>query len=125
MRPPDAALERKAFEAAVRALSHKARTEAELRMLLAERGFADAVEDVVLRLQEMDELDDARFAALYAADKRELRGWGPERIRVALVQRGIAEGIAAAAVAGEDAGEQAERAAGLLDRPWRAPERRT
>jgi len=62
----------------------------------------------------MGELDDARFAQRFADDKRELRGWGPERIREALVQRGVDSVTATAAAAVEDPAEQASRAAGLL-----------
>ena len=43
------------------------------------------------RLIEAGALDDERFARRYAEDKRELRGWGPERIREALAARGVAE----------------------------------
>ena len=34
-------------------------------------------------------LDDARFARLFAEDKRELEQWGSERIRRTLLERGI------------------------------------
>lgn len=107
--------EAKAFELAVGALARKERTEAELRDLLARRGVAaDDAESALERLIAVGELDDERFAARFAADKRELRGWGPERIREALGGRGIESRLAEQAAAGEPAADQASRAASLL-----------
>ena len=88
---------------------------AELREWLAARDVdADQAAAAVERLIAIGELDDERFARRYAEDKRELRGWGPDRIREALVQRGIDRALADQAVAGEGPGAQAERAARLL-----------
>ncbi len=105
-----------ALELALAALSRKDRTVAELRSLLARRGCEPAArEAAIARLAELGALDDARFARAFAVGKRELRGWGPARIRRALEARGIAAELAAAA-AGEDAGGEAavERASALL-----------
>ena len=107
--------EREAFELAVAAITRKERTAAELSELLASRGVPDAVAQLVLeRLAEIGELDDRRFALAYAADKRELRGWGPDRIRSALAERGIDRALAAEAAEAESHAEQADRAAELL-----------
>jgi len=106
---------REAFELAVGAIARKERTVAELRAWLGARGVeAEEAEDALARLIAVGELDDERFAERYADDKRTLRGWGPERIRDALTERGIDRGLAEAAAAGEGFAEQAERAAGLL-----------
>ena len=51
---------------------------------------SEEIEAAVARLTEIGELDDERFARRYAEDKRELRGWGAERIREALASRGVA-----------------------------------
>jgi len=78
----------RAFEFAVRALARKERTLAEMRALLEGRGFEpEHVEGTIARLVEIGELDDERFAERFAEDKRELRGWGPERIRAARLLR--------------------------------------
>ena len=95
---------------------------------LAERGFEPAdVEDAVSRLIEAGAIDDERFAVQFAADKRELRGWGPERIREALSGRGLEGALIEAALAGEGHSEQVERAIALLegrgDRPTDAQSR--
>ena len=106
-----------AFELAVRALSRKERTVAELRRWLAQREVDPAeAEEAIGRLIEMEQLDDERYAALFAEDKRELFGWGPGRIREALVERGVSGAIAEKAVGGESPDELAERAADLLAR---------
>jgi regulatory protein len=107
---------REAFERAVEALSHKERTAAEIGAWLAERGFEPAeIEAAVGRLVEAGGLDDEEFARRFAADKRELRGWGPERIRAALARRGIDRELIEAALADDGRDSQLERAIALLD----------
>jgi regulatory protein len=106
-----------AFERALEALSRKERTESELAAWLSARGFEpDEVEAAIGRLIEVGELDDARFARRYAEDKRELRGWGPERIRAALVARGLGAAEIDAALEVDDHEGQVERAVALLRR---------
>jgi len=98
---------------ALRALAHKERSVAELGEWLRERGVAsEDAESVLNYLVEIDVLDDRRFAARYAEDKREIAGWGSERIRDALVKRGISSDDAEAAVAAE--GDELERALAVL-----------
>lgn len=104
-----------ALELATAALARKERTVAEMRGWLAERGCgAEATEAAVDRLVEIGELDDARFARRYAEDKRELRGWGSERIAEALVARGVGAEEIRAALAAEDDTAQVARAVALL-----------
>jgi regulatory protein len=103
------------YELALRALSYKERTESELRAWLAERGVVEVeIEEVIARLMEAGAIDDAGFARRYAEDKRELAGWGPDRITAALASRGVARGLIEAALEGEDAEAQLERAVELL-----------
>lgn len=111
-----------AFEKALSALASKERTAAELEGWLAGRGFGLAeVAAAVARLSEDGALDDERFARRYAEDKRELRGWGPERIREALAARGLAPALIEAALATEGAEGQLERAIALLERRGESP----
>ena len=112
-----------AFELALRALGRKERSTRELAQWLAERGVDAAdVEAVVARLTEDGALDDERFALRYAEDKRELAGWGAERIRDALLARGIAPEHIEAAVAADSATVQVQRASELLARRERGIE---
>lgn len=101
---------------AVTALGHKERSERELTEWLRER--VDDEEEIaaaVGTLIETGNVDDARFASEYAADKRELRGWGPERIREALAARGIPGSEIERALAAETPDEEVDRAVGLLE----------
>jgi regulatory protein len=111
-----------AFERALEALAHRERTCAELAAWLGERGFERAdVEAALERLIEAGALDDERFAARFAEDKRELRGWGPERIRAALAGRGLDPATIDAAVEGDGQDSQLQRALELLDGRSEAP----
>ncbi|UJA20133.1 RecX family transcriptional regulator [Thermoleophilia bacterium SCSIO 60948] len=96
-------------------IGRRERTERQVRDHLASRGFDEAaLEDAVARLIEIGALDDARYARLFAEDKRELEGWGPERIVATLVDHGVARSVIDRSVELEDREDQLERAAGLL-----------
>jgi regulatory protein len=116
-----------AFERALEALAQRERTSGELAAWLGERGFSPAaVEEAVARLVETGAVDDGRFAVAFAADKRELRGWGPQRIAAALRTRGVEEALIEAAVAGDGRSSQLERAIELLrERPERPVDERS
>jgi regulatory protein len=106
-----------AFERALGALASKERTVAEVERWLAERDFPPPrVAAAVSRLIEDGALDDERFASRFAEDKRELRGWGPDRIREALAARGLEPALIEAALAEDAPASQLERAVTLLER---------
>jgi regulatory protein len=103
------------YELALKALSYKERTESELRGWLAERGVEEAeIEEVIALLGEAGAVDDASFAHRYAADKRLLAGWGPDRIAKTLDGRGVSREHIEAALGVEDDEDQLERATTLL-----------
>jgi regulatory protein len=104
-----------AYELALKALSYKERTESELRGWLAERGVEESeIEEVIGLLAEAGAVDDASFAQRYAADKRLLAGWGPDRIAKTLEGRGVGHEHIEAALGSEDEEDQLERATSLL-----------
>jgi regulatory protein len=106
-----------AFEAALGALDRKERTAHELALWLKGRGFAmDEIEAALRRLFETEVLDDERFARRYAEDKRELSGWGPERIREALLDRGVPIDTIEGVLALDSHGDQLDRAREILIR---------
>ena len=70
--------------------------------------------EVLERLIEAELIDDARFARLFAEDKRALRGWGPDRIEKALRARGVDGSTIADAVDSETPDELVDRAVALL-----------
>lgn len=102
-------------ELALKALGRKERTEAQLADWLRERGIEEPeLGEVLTRLVEAGLLDDERFARRYAEDKRELAGWGPERIREALTARGVPREHVEAALASDGEPEQVRRAVAAL-----------
>jgi len=114
---PNGDRSREAFEQGLAALRRRERGTAELAEWLAARGFDQAeVGGAIARLTEVGELDDLRFATRFAEDKRELRGWGPERIREVLAGRGIAPELIEAALGTDGHAEQLARASALLAR---------
>lgn len=95
-------------------ISRKERTAAEVSDWLAGKGASpDEVEAIVERLTALDLLDDQKFASLFTEDKRNISGWGSERIERTLIERGIPTAIAREVVAA-GAGEEVERAASVL-----------
>ena len=111
------------LELAYRYLNRRDRTEGEVRTHLTGKGVdPGAAEDAVATLREQGYLDDARYARLFAEDKRALEGWGTERIRGTLALRGIDRELIDAAVAA-DGGDEMERALEILRRRFPSPPR--
>ncbi len=110
-------------------LNRRERTIGEMRRHLEQKGIgAEAAGAAVCRLAETGYLDDSRFALLFVHDKRELEGWGSERIRNGLANRGIARDLVETALARHQSerapGEsELDRALALLRRRFPAPPR--
>jgi regulatory protein len=103
------------FSLALQALGRKERTVAEMESWLRARGIGEEEScEVVERLVTGGALDDTRFARRYAEDKRELQGWGSERIRMALLDRGISPEDIEAALHDAGGEQEIERAVGVL-----------
>ena len=109
-----------AFEAALAALKRKERTAHEVASLLERRGFMPAeIEAAMRRLSETGVVDDERFAHRYSDDKRELSGWGADRIRDALLARGVEGSIVEAVLAADTHEDQVDRAREIVIRRGR------
>ena len=109
-RLPERSSKGDAFATALKALNRRERSTAEIRNWLEARGFEiSAIEDAIERLVAGGALDDARFAGCFAADKRDLAGWGEERIAATLIERGVERELAERAAA-EGYTEQTDRA---------------
>jgi regulatory protein len=121
--PADAAARvDQAIAAAYRYLNRRERTQAEMRAHLERAGFGPAdVQQAIRALVEDGQLDDARFARLFLQDKRELEGWGSDRIRQVLVARGVDPDLIETVLAEPGAGEEMERALELLRRRFPTP----
>jgi regulatory protein len=123
--PADAAVElHEAIATAYRYLNRRERTRAEMRAHLERAGVEpQAVEQAIEALVEDGQLDDRRFACLFIQDKRELEGWGSERIRQTLFARGVATDVIEDALAGSGGDDEMERALEMLRRRFPSPPR--
>ena len=110
----------RARELAFRHLVHRDRTVAEIESHLAAREIdAATIAVVVEELCENGYLDDASFARRFAEDRRNLDGWGTERIVRRLEELGVERAHVAAALArGRDEPSELEAAVALLHRRY-------
>jgi regulatory protein len=121
--PSEGTIER-ALALAYRYVGRRERTKQELREHLQARDFApEIVAEAVAELAEFGYVDDARYAQLFAQDKRGLEGWGSERIARALRERGLARELIAQAVDGQDREEELAQALEVLRRRCPDPPR--
>ncbi len=105
---------------ACRHLGKRDRTAAQVRRHLASRDVQEeAIEQAVQELLRLGYLDDARFAQVFAEDRRALDGWGPERIERELVKAGVDAEQIAAAIGVRDDADELEAALELLRRRCR------
>lgn len=79
-----------AHEAALKLLSHRPRSEKEMKTRLAMRGFPpDAIDTEVERLRSAGLLDDLKFAAAWVEDRKRLSPRGKRMLQYELLGRGI------------------------------------
>ncbi len=105
-------IRQKAYDRALRFLSYRPRSAAELRRHLAEAAYdPDTVEETLARLTEQGYLDDAEFARFWVENRQRFRPKGERALRQELRQRGLDADIIAGALAGIDAAEAAYQAA--------------
>ena len=65
-------------------------------------------------------VDDARYAAAFAREKSSLTGWGPDKIRYALMMKGIPKPYIAAALEEIDPEKASERMEKLVEAKCKA-----
>jgi regulatory protein len=112
----------RALALAYRHLNRRDRTVSEMQRHLQGRGCTpEEIEAAIASLAELGYLDDARYARLFAEDKRELDQWGSERIQRALLERGIDRELVEQAVASGATGSEISRAVALLKRRFPSP----
>jgi regulatory protein len=103
-------------------VDRRERTVAEVRRKLAGAGIEPAaIEDTLDELLALGVLDDARYARLFTQDKRELEGWGSDRIARTLLERGIDRDVARAAVKDGAGPSELQRALALLEQRFPGP----
>ena len=80
---------------------------------------AAAAEAVVSALVEDGYVDDNRYAAAYAREKSALSGWGPIKIRSALLARGVPREAVLEALGEIDEERAAAKLEKVLETKWR------
>jgi len=84
----------KVMARALKLLSVKSRTVAEMRERLLEKAVSESVvEQVIARLQELGYLNDEQFAADYSASRLQLKPLGRRRLARELAQKRVPESI--------------------------------
>lgn len=112
----------RAIQLAYRAVGYRERTVAELRTFLERKRVEPAaIDDAVVELSRAGFIDDARYAQRFAEDKRELSGWGSERIARDLHRRGVAPDLVDAVVAGRSLDSELASALLVLEQRMAAP----
>ena len=101
-----------AFQRALKFLSHRNRTEAEIRAQLAHHGvLPELVDETVSRLNESGLIDDRRFASQWIENRAEFRPRGRRALAYELKQKGIAQDAIAEALEDLDEDELAYQSA--------------
>ena len=100
----------RAHSAALRFLSHRQRSESEVRTRL-QRSFPDPLVDQVIEaLKERHVLDDSEFARLWTESRDSLKPRSARAVKRELLAKGVELGLADDAVRGLDDEESAYRA---------------
>ena len=79
---------------AINYISGKLKTKYEVRLKLKENGFVEDVIDEVLDILEKEEyLNDKVYCEIFIEDKKKLNGYGKNKIKSLLIQKGISKNI--------------------------------
>jgi regulatory protein len=118
---PEARLQH-ALDLAYGWLAQRDRTVAELRHHLeAKRVEPRTIEDTVAELLLQGYLDDAGYARRFTEDRRNLDGWGADRIARCLRALGVPDELVEHALGGREHGDELEAALQVLRRRVRIP----
>ncbi len=116
----------KAFQKALRFLSYRPRSEAEIRRHLEKHGVpAEAIEKAMERLRRAGLVDDAEFARFWIENREQFNPRSPRALRYELRQKGLSDEIIDEALAGFDAEDAAKRAALGQMRKWKGLDARS
>lgn len=113
----EAERDQECLDAALRFLSHRQRSEREVRRRLAEKGHcSDRIDRVVERLRELKLVDDREFADYWLTERQLHKPRGQRALRAELFQKGVPREVVDEALG---AGERDE-----VDDAYRAAEKR-
>lgn len=114
-----------ARECALRFLTSRPRSVAEVRQHLVKKKFAaEVIDQVLARLREVGLIDDTAFARYWVENREQFRPRAARVLRVELKRKGLDQNDIAAAIEGMDERESAYRAAAARAYRWRNLERR-
>lgn len=109
----------RARECALRFLTPRPRSRAEVRQHLVKKKFAaDVIDQVLTRLNEVGLLDDGAFARYWVENREQFRPRAARALRLELKRKGLSETEIAAALAEVDESESAYRAAQTRAQRW-------
>ncbi len=84
----------RAYQVALRFLSYRPRSESEIRTRLErEKLLPETIEEIIIKLRDEGQLDDRRFAEMYAESKMFKKPIGAHRLRRELHQKGLSDTI--------------------------------
>jgi len=107
------------YNAAIRFLSYRPRSEAEVRQRLQKHGFeADCTDKVLARLKEQGLVDDSAFARFWAENRATFRPRSQRLTMLELRRKGLTESAIGPAVSACDDNDSAYRAALSQTRRW-------
>lgn len=111
----------RAKDICLRLLTVRPRTRAELHQALLRKEIPEDVADQVLgRLDEVGLIDDAAFADIWVRSRHTYQGLGRRALAMELRRKGVADDVAAEAVAAVDADAEEERARQLVRKRLRS-----
>lgn len=110
-----------AREICLNLLAMRARTKAELRTKLLQKGIeADVADQVLGRLDEVGLVDDAAFAEQWVRSRHTYQGMARRALAAELRRKGVTDGVAAAAVSTLDSEAEEARARELVRKRLRS-----
>ena len=101
----------KCLNAALRLLSYRPRSEAEIRTRLSRRFDGETIKGVILRLRERQMIDDVAFATFWREERDSFSPRGRRLLKAELRNKGIDPEVIAEVLDGIDDEESAYRAA--------------
>ena len=110
----------RAWEASLRLLKFRPRSEQEIRARLSRKFPQNLVEKTIHLLRERGLVDDRLFARYWVENRREFKPSGFKKLRYELRAKGIAPEIVREVLEGLDFEEEAYRAAMKKAQRWRA-----
>jgi regulatory protein len=117
--PPGRISIEKALQKIKHYCGYQERSHAETRQKLYSMGLCKKeVEELIARMIEEEYLNEERFACGFASGKSRIKGWGKQKIRYGLRQKGISEFCISKALEALDDQEYAAGFQRLAEKKW-------